>query len=56
VNVDHVKELEGHGSDTELLVGSSGEAEEGVRVPVARERAQAVREALLGNAAGVRAR
>ena len=56
VNADHVKELEGHGSETELLVGCSGDAEGGVRVPVARERGQAVREVLLGNAMGVRAR
>jgi two-component system response regulator LytT len=56
VNADHVKELEGYGSETELLVGSKGDAEEGVRVPVARDRAQAVREALLGNATGIRPR
>jgi two-component system response regulator LytT len=49
VNVEHVKELEGAGSETELLVGD-------VRVPVARERAQAIREALLAGALGVRAR
>lgn len=60
VNADHVNELEGHGSETELLVGAVGDsargATGGVRVPVARERAQAVREALLANAMGVRAR
>ncbi len=56
VNADYVKELEGYGSETELLVGSPGEDQGGVRVPVARERAQAVREALLGNAMGVRPR
>jgi DNA-binding LytR/AlgR family response regulator len=55
VNAQHVKELEGHGSETEILVGGAGDAD-GVRVPVARERAQAVREALLGNAMGIRAR
>jgi DNA-binding LytR/AlgR family response regulator len=54
VNADYVKELEGSGSETELLVGSLADAEAGVRVPVARERAQSVREALLGNAAGIR--
>jgi two-component system response regulator LytT len=56
VNADYVMELEGSGSETELLVGSAAEAGGGVRVPVARERAQAVREALLGNTMGIRAR
>jgi two-component system response regulator LytT len=56
VNAAHVQELEGHGSETELLVGPPGDAEVGVRVPVARERGQAVREALLGNAMGLRSR
>ena len=56
VNVDHVRELEGAGSDTELLVGPPGDPVDGLRVPVARERAQAVREALLGNATGIRPR
>jgi DNA-binding LytR/AlgR family response regulator len=51
VNTGHVHELEGTGSDTELLVGS-----EGLRVPVARERASAVRELLLANATGIRPR
>lgn len=50
VNVAHVLELEGNASDAELLVG------DGVRVPVARERAAAVRELLLANTAGVRKR
>ncbi len=49
VNAAHVRELEGAGSDTELVVGE-------LRVPVARERAGAVREALLGGALGVRPR
>jgi DNA-binding LytR/AlgR family response regulator len=52
VNVDHVQELEGHGSETELRVGAAG----ALRVPVARDRAQAVRAALLGNATGLRPR
>jgi DNA-binding LytR/AlgR family response regulator len=56
VNVDHVRELEGAGSDTELLVGASGDEATSVRVPVARERAQAVRDALLRGAMGIRAR
>jgi DNA-binding LytR/AlgR family response regulator len=50
VNADHVRELEGATSDAELLVG------DGLRVPVARERAAAVRELLLANTAGVRPR
>jgi DNA-binding LytR/AlgR family response regulator len=49
VNPAHVRELEGSGADTELRVGE-------LRVPVARERAAAVREALLGNALGIRPR
>jgi DNA-binding LytR/AlgR family response regulator len=56
VNVDHVKELEGYGSETELLVGSPASSEGGVRIPVARDRAQAVREALLASATGLRPR
>jgi DNA-binding LytR/AlgR family response regulator len=56
VNPDHVKELEGSGSDTELLVGSPADAEVGVRVPVARDRAPSVREILLVNATGLRTR
>ncbi len=49
VNAVHVRELEGSGADTELLVGE-------LRVPVARERAAAVREALLDNTRGIRPR
>jgi two-component system response regulator LytT len=49
VNAAHVKELEGAGSETELLVGD-------LHVPVARERAQAVREALMQGTLGIRAR
>lgn len=56
VNTDHVKELEGRGSETGLLVGPTNQEHEGLRVPVARERAQTVREALLGNATGIRPR
>src|SRR5262249_21579179 len=54
VNADHVLELEGTGSDTELLVGAPDVS--GLRVPVARERSTAVREALLANATGIRPR
>lgn len=49
VNAIHVRELEGSGADTELLIGE-------LRVPVARERAVAVRDALLGNTLGIRPR
>ncbi|HEX8107915.1 MAG TPA: LytTR family DNA-binding domain-containing protein, partial [Kofleriaceae bacterium] len=50
VNIEHVLELEGTASDAALLVGDD------LRVPVARERAAAVRELLLANSAGVRRR
>jgi two-component system, LytTR family, response regulator LytT len=55
VNAAHVKELERDGSDTHVFVGH-GLADEGrgVRVPVARDRAQQVRDALLTNATGLR--
>jgi len=56
VNADHVRELEGHGSDTELRVGAPDGDVAGVRVPVARDRAVAVRDALLRNATGIRLR
>jgi two-component system response regulator LytT len=46
VNIAHIRELDG----TELLVA------DGLRVPVARERAAAVRELLLESSAGVRRR
>jgi len=49
VHPAHVRELEGAGADTELVVGE-------LRVPVARERAGAVREALLAGALGIRPR
>jgi two-component system, LytTR family, response regulator LytT len=56
VNVDHVLELEGYGSETELLVGSGGGQGETVRIPVSRDRSQAVRDGLLAQTTGVRAR
>jgi DNA-binding LytR/AlgR family response regulator len=55
VNVDHVKELEGHGSETVLLVGDADE-HDCVRVPVSREKAQSVRDALLASTTGIRSR
>jgi hypothetical protein len=56
VNADHVLELEGHGSDTELLVGSGTAAEEALRIPVARDRALATRDVLLAHTTGIRPR
>jgi DNA-binding LytR/AlgR family response regulator len=55
VNVAHIKELERDGAETKLFVGPGiGEASQGVRVPVSRDRAQALRETLLANATGLR--
>ncbi len=53
VNPVFVKELERDGSDTRLLVGSAV-GQPGVRVPVARERAQELKDLLLANATGLR--
>jgi two-component system response regulator LytT len=55
VNAAHIKELERDGHETKLFVGDGvADAGNGVRVPVARERAGAVREMLLTNATGLR--
>jgi DNA-binding LytR/AlgR family response regulator len=55
VNASHIKELERDGDETRLFVGPAlGDDTRGVRVPVARERAAAVRSALLSNATGLR--
>jgi DNA-binding LytR/AlgR family response regulator len=55
VNATHIKELERDGHETRLFVGAGvADAGKGVRVPVARERAAAVREMLLTNATGLR--
>jgi DNA-binding LytR/AlgR family response regulator len=55
VNSDHIKELERDGPETRLFVGAGvADAGKGIRVPVARERAAAVREMLLENATGLR--
>jgi two-component system response regulator LytT len=55
VNSDHIKELERDGPETKLFVGAGvADAGKGIRVPVARERAAAVREMLLENATGLR--
>jgi DNA-binding LytR/AlgR family response regulator len=55
VNVAHIKELERDGAETRLFVGPGiGEESQGVRVPVSRDRAQALRESLLTNTTGLR--
>jgi DNA-binding LytR/AlgR family response regulator len=55
VNLAWVKELERADGGTMLFVGVGVEAEgEGIRVPVSRDRAQALRELLLANATGLR--
>ena len=55
VNAAHIKELERDGAETKVFVGAGlGEASQGVRVPVSRDRAQALRETLLSNATGLR--
>lgn len=55
VNAAHIKELERDGTETKLFVGVGiGHDRHGLSVPVARERAQAVREMLLANATGLR--
>jgi DNA-binding LytR/AlgR family response regulator len=56
VNTEHVRELEGQGSGTEILLGVDGAEAAPLRVPVARERAQAVKEALLADSMGIRPR
>lgn len=54
VNLEHIKELE-RDSETRLWVGEgSKSAQRGIHVPVARERAQPLRDLLLANATGVR--
>jgi DNA-binding LytR/AlgR family response regulator len=56
VNADHVLELEGYGSETELLAGSGAGERQAIQIPVSRDRAQAVRDALLAHTTGLRAR
>jgi DNA-binding LytR/AlgR family response regulator len=56
VNAAHIRELE-RDSETKLFVGPGlASAGQGVWIPVARDRAAAVRDMLLANAAGVRQR
>jgi DNA-binding LytR/AlgR family response regulator len=55
VNLAFARELEREGSETTLFVGASfGDESNGVRVPVSRDRAQSLRNALLANATGLR--
>jgi len=55
VNAAAVKEFERDGNETHLFVGAGlSDGGNGVRVPVARDRAQAVREMLLADTAGLR--
>jgi two-component system, LytTR family, response regulator LytT len=55
VNSAHVKQLERDGAETRLFVGEGLPPDgRGVRVPVARERSQQIREMLLENATGLR--
>jgi DNA-binding LytR/AlgR family response regulator len=56
-NTSHIRELHRDSGDSTLLVGSGYRPEDpGVRVPVAKDRAQELRELLLGAAPGVRRR
>jgi two-component system response regulator LytT len=55
VSLSQVRELERVAGESTLFVGSIlGEQRSGVTVPVARDRAQALRDMLLANATGVR--
>jgi two-component system response regulator LytT len=57
VNGDYIRELDRDSGESTLLVGSGyGENDPGVRVPVARDRAQGIRDRLLAAAPGVRKR
>jgi DNA-binding LytR/AlgR family response regulator len=55
VNLAFARELRREGSETTLFVGASlGDQSQGVCVPVSRDRAQSLRNALLENATGLR--
>lgn len=55
VSIAHVKELKRERGETALFVGNGiGDESQGIRVPVARDRAQSLREMLLANATGLR--
>jgi DNA-binding LytR/AlgR family response regulator len=53
VNAAHIRELEREGQETRLAVGT-GSGSDGLSVPVARERSQAIRELLLADTMGIR--
>ena len=55
VNLGFARELKREGNETTLFVGASlGDRSQGVSVPVSRDRAQSLRNALLENATGLR--
>lgn len=55
INLAYVKELGRDGGETTVFVGTGvGDTDQGVLVPVSRDRAQSLRESLLANATGVR--
>jgi len=55
VNAAFIKELEREGSEVRLFVGTSLASEgQGLHVPVARERAQEIKDMLLANTTGLR--
>lgn len=57
VSLAHIKELEREGGESVLLVGAAhDDGASGIRVPIARDRAQAVRDRLLASATGLRRR
>jgi len=53
INLEHVRSLEREDGDTELLLGSDASSAQ-LRVPVARDRAAAIRDLLLESATGIR--
>jgi two-component system, LytTR family, response regulator LytT len=57
VNSDHIRELDRDAGESTLLVGSGyADKDPGIRVPVARDRSQAIRDQLLRASPGVRRR
>jgi two-component system, LytTR family, response regulator LytT len=57
VNTSYIRELDREDGDSTLLVGTGYRPEDpGVRVPVAKDRAQELREKLIGASVGVRRR
>lgn len=57
VNASHIRELDRDSGETTVVVGAGyGENDPAIRVPVARERAQALRDQLLAGIPGIRRR